>query len=139
MPLDPELIAETAGWFQRAHNDLGAGRVDLGPEPPFTGDAAFHAQQAVEKSMKGYLTWHSRIFRKTHNLTELGGMCTELDDSLAPLLRRTALLTDDALEVPLPGRASRSASGGSRGPRSSWRERCTTLLTRLPADVRPPR
>ncbi len=75
MPHDPELVAETRGWFQRAAHDLGAGRIDLTAEPALTGDAVFHAQQAAEKSMKGFLTWHGRVFRKTHNLGELGDMC----------------------------------------------------------------
>jgi HEPN domain-containing protein len=78
MPHDPELIAETRGWLQRAKNDLGAGGVDLSTESSFTGDAVFHAQQAAEKSMKGFLTWHSRVFRKTLDLAELGSMCVDL-------------------------------------------------------------
>jgi len=36
--------------------------------PPFTGDAVFHAQQVAEKTLKAFLVWHGRIFRKTHNL-----------------------------------------------------------------------
>jgi hypothetical protein len=82
MPHDPELVAETRGWLQRAAHDLGAGAADLNVEPPFTGDAVFHAQQAAEKSMKGFLTWHRRIFRKTHNLTELDTMCVGMDATL---------------------------------------------------------
>lgn len=50
MPHDPELVAETRGWFQRAAHDLGAGGADLAAEAAFTGDAVFHAQQAAEKS-----------------------------------------------------------------------------------------
>jgi hypothetical protein len=72
MPHDPELVAETRDWLQRAAHDLGAGRVDLGVESPFTEDAVFHAQQAAEKSMKAFLTWRSQTFGKTHNLTDLG-------------------------------------------------------------------
>src|SRR5437667_1112940 len=94
MPHDPELTAETRGWLVRAYRDLASGRVLLAAQVSLTGNATFHAQQAVEKAMKGFLTWHSRVFRKTHNLTELGEMCVRLDASLEPLLRRAAELTD---------------------------------------------
>lgn len=53
MLFDSELVAETRGWLTRARDDLRAGEVDLGPVPPLTADAVFHAQQAAEKAMKG--------------------------------------------------------------------------------------
>lgn len=56
MPHDAELVAETRGWFVRAHTDLASGRVGLTVQPPLAGDAVFHAQQAAEKAMKGFLT-----------------------------------------------------------------------------------
>ncbi len=43
MPHDPELVAETQAWFVKA-----------------------------SQAFKGFLTWHSTPFRKTHNLDELG-------------------------------------------------------------------
>jgi HEPN domain-containing protein len=138
MPLDPELVAETRGWFQRALHDLGAGRTDLTADSPFTGDAVFHAQQAAEKSMKGYLTWHSRIFRKTHNLTELGGMCTEVDASLEPLLQRAARLTDYAWKYRYPGEPQEPPRDEAESALALAREVFDAVLDRLPAEVRPP-
>jgi HEPN domain-containing protein len=138
MPLDPELVAETAGWFQRALHDLGAGQADLTADPPFTGDAVFHAQQAAEKSMKGYLTWHSRIFRKTHNLTELGGMCADLDASLDSLLQRAARLTDYAWKYRYPGEPQEPPREEADSAWALAREVYDAVLERLPADVRPP-
>lgn len=49
MPHDQELAAETRAWLVKAAQDLGAGSHDLGASPPFTADAAFHAQQALRK------------------------------------------------------------------------------------------
>jgi HEPN domain-containing protein len=48
------------------------------------GDATFHCQQAVEKAMKAFLTWHDRIFRKTHDLVELGGHCVGIEANGSP-------------------------------------------------------
>jgi hypothetical protein len=42
--------------------------------------------QAVEKSLKAFLTWHERTFRRTHDLEELGKDCQAIDPTLAALL-----------------------------------------------------
>jgi len=137
MPHDPELVAETQGWFQRAAHDLGAGAADLAANPPFTGDAVFHAQQAAEKSMKGYLTWHSRVFRKTHNLTELGGMCIDVDPTLEPLLLRAAHLTDYAWKYRYPGEPEEPSRKEAESALELARAVYEGVLDRLPVDVRP--
>jgi HEPN domain-containing protein len=137
MPHDPELVAETRGWLQRAADDLGAGAADLKVEPAFTGDAVFHAQQAAEKSMKGHLTWHSRIFRKTHNLTELGRMCAQVDATLEPLLERAARLTDYAWKYRYPGEPEEPSREEAESALALGREVYDTIVAMLPADVRP--
>src|SRR5438128_12291825 len=103
MPHDPELTAETRGWLVRAYRDLASGRVLLAAQVSLTGNATFHAQQAVEKARKGGLTWHSGVFRKTHNVTELGGMCVRLAASREPWLRRAREWTDDPWKFRYPG------------------------------------
>lgn len=82
MPHDPALVAETQAWFSKAAEDLRAAEFEFGATPPLTADIAFHAQQAAEKAMKGFLTWHGQLFRKTHNLIELGEVCASLDPAL---------------------------------------------------------
>jgi HEPN domain-containing protein len=72
MPHDPERIAEVRSWFAKASEDLRAAAFKLTAQPPLTADIVFHAQQAVEKAIKGFLSWHDRPFRKTHNLVEIG-------------------------------------------------------------------
>ena len=96
MPHDPALITETRAWFSKAGNDLRAGTFELGAVPPLTSDIVFHTQQAAEKAMKGFLTWHGQVYRKTHNLVEIGEACAAIDPTLEPLLRRAAELTEYA-------------------------------------------
>jgi HEPN domain-containing protein len=138
MPHDPELVAETRGWFQRAAHDLGAGKADLATDPAFTGDAVFHAQQAAEKSMKGYLTWHSRVFGKTHNLTELGRMCSDVDLALEPFLQRAARLTEYAWKYRYPGEPSEPSREEAESALALAGEVYNAIVRRLPEDVRPP-
>ncbi len=137
MPHDPELTAETRGWLVRAYRDLASGRVLLAAQVSLTGNATFHAQQAVEKAMKGFLTWHSRVFRKTHNLTELGEMCVRLDARLEPLLRRAAELTDYAWKFRYPGDQAEPSRQEAEDALKRGQEVYDAVLARLPQEVRP--
>jgi HEPN domain-containing protein len=56
MPLDPVLLAETRSWPTKSAKDLHAAAYELRAKPPFVEDIVFHAQQAVEKALKAYLT-----------------------------------------------------------------------------------
>ena len=103
MPHDPLLITETKGWFRRAANDLRAAMHEFTAVPPLLGDIVFHCQQAAEKAMKGFLTWHNRPFRKTHSLEEIGEQCLEIDQTLKPMVGRAVPLTEYAWKFRYPG------------------------------------
>jgi len=98
--------ADTRAWLSRAKDDLRGAEIDLAASPPLRGDAAFHCQQAVEKALKAFLTWHDRPFRKTHDLVELGAECVAIDPPLEPHLRGTAPLTEYAWRYRHPGEPS---------------------------------
>jgi HEPN domain-containing protein len=103
MSHNPELIAEVRAWYTKAAHDLRMAELAFEDRPPMTDQAVYHAQQAAEKAMKGLLTWHERIFRKTHNLVELGESCAELYPYLENLLRRAACLSDYSWQYRYPG------------------------------------
>ena len=79
---DPIRAADTKGWLATADMDLKAAAHQVTAVSPFTADAVFHAQQAAEKAMKGFLAWHDAPFRKTHDLAEIGQQCAGIDSSL---------------------------------------------------------
>ena len=137
MPHDPERIAEVRSWFSKAGQDLRAGTFELTAEPPLTADIVFHAQQAVEKAIKGFLSWHDRPFRKTHNLVELGEAATAVDPALESLLRRTAPLTEYAWRFRYPGDLVEPSVDEASEALAIAREVFDSLLSRLPADVKP--
>jgi HEPN domain-containing protein len=138
MPHDPARVEETKGWFAKAAEDLRAAAFELTASPPLTSDIAFHAQQAVEKSLKGFLAWHDRPFRKTHNLVELGGECVALDAGLDPLLRRAAPLTEYATRFRYPGGGSPSAVEAAQALDIA-REVFDAVLRLIPPEVQPTR
>lgn len=103
MPLDPARAGEAYAWLAKAAQDLRAADVDLAAVPPLVEDAAFHAQQAVEKSLKAFLALHDMPIRKTHDLVGLGAECVAADSTLEPLLRRAGELTEFAWRFRYPG------------------------------------
>ena len=50
------------------------------------GDALFFCQQAAEKALKAFLTFHQTPFRKTQYLRDLVPDCLAIDGSLRPTL-----------------------------------------------------
>ncbi len=137
MPLEAARIAATREWFEKVAIDLRGAEIDLSAKPPLPEDALFHCQQAVEKALKGFLTWHDRPFRKTHDLRELRERCTAIDSSLEGCLAPITGLTDYAWLLRYPGEiVTPTLEEGD----SAWalaREVVASILARLPAEVRP--
>jgi len=55
MPPDAARLAETRSWLVKATSDLRAATYEFTATPPLLDDIAFHTQQAVEKTLKGFL------------------------------------------------------------------------------------
>ena len=84
---------EAAKWLRQAAKDRNAARVLVVPEPS---RSVFHSQQAAEKAVKAFPTFHQIRFRKTHDLTDLGSQCASADPTLEQILQEVADLTDYA-------------------------------------------
>jgi HEPN domain-containing protein len=136
MPHDPVRLAETKSWFEKAANDLRAADHELTAVPPLTDDMVFHAQQAAEKAMKGYLSWYDQPFRKTHDLAEVGRQCTSIDASLESLLRRAERLSVYAWAFRYPGDAENPSIEEALGALAVAREVVEAMLARLPEEIR---
>ena len=130
-------MADTRAWLARARDDLRGAEVDLAASPPLLGDAVFHCQQAVEKALKAFLTWHDRPFRKTHDLVELGAACVAVDPTLEPDLRGSAALTEYAWRYRYPGEPSEPEEEEVRQSLDRARTIVALTLQRLPADTHP--
>jgi predicted nucleotidyltransferase/HEPN domain-containing protein len=133
---DPVLVAETKAWFTKAANDLRAADHEFSAQPPLLGDIVFHCQQAVEKSMKGFLTWHNRPFRKTHSLEELGEQCLTLDPALKSFVDRSVPLSDYAWKFRYPGEPEEPDLTEAQDALVLAREVYVAILARLPEAVR---
>ena len=137
MPPDPNTLGEARAWFKKALIDLRAARLEVGAIPSLNTDIVFHAQQAAEKSLKGFLTFHARPFRKTHNLVELGEACVTLDSTLEDLLRRAARLTEYAWKFRYPGDPDEPTDPEAADALNLAQAVYEALLSRLPAEANP--
>lgn len=103
---------EARHWVEFAREDLAVAELAL--EHGFYAQACFHAQQCIEKVLKGHLAGLGRRIPRTHSLVDLGrlarglgfpgelaGKAALLDSFYLSTRYPDALLTPDAL----PGRA----------------------------------
>ncbi len=136
MPHDPGLVTETKAWFLKAAADVRAAECDLAATPPLLEDAAFHCQQAAEKALKGFLTWHSVPFRKTHSLEEIGEQCLGIDHSLSEVVDPAVPLTEYAWAFRYPGEPEEPTREETDVALSLAKAVCEAVLERLPEEVR---
>ena len=85
------------GWLRKAASDfvsidatIAAGSLDA---------ACFHAQQAAEKYLKGFLAFHDRPFPYTHNLGDLTELCASIDVAFHALTTMASELTPYAVRL----------------------------------------
>jgi HEPN domain-containing protein len=79
------------GWLRKAASDLVTLEAALGAGA-FDG-ACFHAQQAAEKYLKGFLAFHDKPFPFTHNLGDLTELCAGVDPLFRTLTPMASELT----------------------------------------------
>ena len=104
---------------------------------PFTEHAVFHAQQAAEKALKGFLAWHSVPFRKTHSLEELGAQCEGVDGALKPVIDKAVPLTKYAWKFRYPGEPEMPPPEEAQAALVLAREIYDAVIARLPEQLRP--
>jgi HEPN domain-containing protein len=91
-----EQLTLVRGWLLKADSDLAAARTILSTSGPYD-TACFHCQQAMEKTLKGFLAFHKQAIPRTHDLEELAARCEEL----GPLLpvAELASVSDYAVQL----------------------------------------
>jgi len=137
MTLDTELIAETRGWIEKAQHDLRMAELALGDSHPLTDQAVFHAQQAAEKTLKSFLTWHRQPFRKTHHLEELGEQCLAINATLRAPIDRAVPLTEYAWHYRYPSADADPPSAEADEALVVARALLSAILALLPGESQP--
>jgi len=90
-------------WLTRAEEDLNAAKSLITYGSSFLSTVCFHSQQAAEKYLKAFLTYHQVEFPKTHDIAELLDLIMPIDSKLSESLRDVIILTNYGVEVRYPG------------------------------------
>jgi HEPN domain-containing protein len=96
------MIGTAAEWLTKARDDLYTVELLRVFDDYPCVVAAFHCQQAVEKSLKAFLTAHKVPFRFRHDLGYLLDLCCEVEPECAALEPHIDGLTPYAVEVRYP-------------------------------------
>jgi HEPN domain-containing protein len=94
---------EVKAWLQKASSDLFSAEILLDHDPPVPETAAFHCQQAVEKTLKALLVWLKIPFEKVHSLTYLLDLGEAECPGLTSLRESVEVLAPYAVEIRYPG------------------------------------
>jgi len=91
-------VAELArGWLRKATSDMLS--VDATIQAGALDSACFHAQQALKKYLKVFLTLNRKAFPDTHNLGDLVELCAATGPSFRNLVFVVSNLTPYAVQV----------------------------------------
>jgi HEPN domain-containing protein len=101
-------------WFSKARNDLHAAMAVLESEYGITDVPCFHAQQCVEKALKGVLVLHDVSFVRTHDLMVLLAEIVKIDESFLEYKEVCEELCEFAVEVRYPGGISVPPEGEAK-------------------------
>lgn len=101
--MQPDFLDDAEEWFVRAEQDLQMAQLALKASPVLGSGVTFHAQQAAEKALKGYLTAYGLPFAKTHALLPLLTTCSTVDASFQQLALAAQTLTPYVAEFRYPG------------------------------------
>lgn len=94
-----KTVADLArGWLSKAESDLATARTIQAGLGPYD-SACFHCQQAAERYMKGFLSWHRQSFPFTHDLGRLVPLCESVEPSLKLASPDVLGLTDYAVKL----------------------------------------
>jgi HEPN domain-containing protein len=137
MPHDPILVEDTRNWLLKANEDLEVAAILINQKPPMVTGAAFHSQQAAEKVLKAFLTWHDQPFKKSHDMRRISQACQKLDATLATATSRLASMTSWAIESRYPGDWDPPAESTVADALEEVSELFRQILSRLPKETHP--
>lgn len=91
-----------SAWFEKAEHDLEIIRRAMATDGAPWDMVTFHAQQAAEKYLKGFLRFHDTRPPKIHDLSRLLDLCLAHDETLAFLRSGCIELTDAGYQSRYP-------------------------------------
>ena len=91
------------GWLIKARHDLLSARVLAAQVEPLLDTAVYHCQQAGEKAVKAFLTFHDCEFERIHDVERLVHLAMPYEDRFVECVSDARLLTPYATFFRYPG------------------------------------
>jgi HEPN domain-containing protein len=136
-PNPPGVVWLTRQWLVRAQRDLRAAEHDATAVPSLRDMVVYHAQQAAEKALKAFLTWHNQLFPKTHDLSLLLQQCESIDGGFSAHRTAARLLTPYASHFRYPSSVEEPAQvDADTAVRLAW-DVFRQVLSQLPNQTHP--
>ncbi len=86
-------LSSASAWFKKANQDLKAVKFLLaGRDSDVLESCAFHCQQCIEKSMKGFLVHNGIRSKKTHDLKLISRSVLDIDATLVFISKNKVLI-----------------------------------------------
>jgi len=133
----PEELEEVGAWLTKSAHDLQAAVHLSQTEQPLLDIVVYHCQQAMEKALKGYLTFKNSPFAKTHALVPLVEQAADLDTGFEDLLDHAENLSPFAWRFRYPGELLDPDEDEARHALALAREALDFVLERVPEDAWP--
>jgi HEPN domain-containing protein len=95
-------IEDVTEWIQLAEDDLDSAKILNESTRKHYEIICYHCAQAVEKYLKGYLTYKDIIPEKTHDLRFLNNLCIEKDDNFEDIITECAFINKFANDIRYP-------------------------------------
>jgi len=89
------------GWFLKAEQDIKNIEIILdanSTDAPYD-TLCFHAQQASEKYLKGFLAFYSLPIPKTHDIEELIQLCSQINNEFSEIIVDSVILSQYAVST----------------------------------------
>ena len=125
-------------WLTKALHDLRSAKVLANDEDPLLDTATYHCQQAGEKAVKGFLTFHAIPFEKTHNLRVLVLLAERREKRFGEWRDIAQALTPYVHIFRYPGEIMEPGREEFQTAFDAAQRFCSFVLSKLPREVHPP-
>jgi HEPN domain-containing protein len=97
-------IKDVIEWMQIADDDFDSAKILNESDRKHYEVICYHCAQAVEKYLKGYLSYNDIIPQKTHSLLLLNEICIDIDNNFENIRTECSLLNRFTNEIRYPHR-----------------------------------
>ncbi len=125
------------GWLIKAQHDLATASKLAADPDPYLDTAIYHCQQAAEKSVKGFLTFHDHRVVRTHDVRYLVTLAMPFNQSFSDCLDSAERVTPYATAYRYPDEILEPEQEEFEQALTAAEEICSFVLSALPEMVHP--